>query len=110
GWQWNMELAVPFLLGMPAGATGTGPQQGALGLGSNYIAANKGNENAAMIFPRQLYVQFDAIGGEKTHLKIGRYVFVDGTELVPKNATVAALKRDSVSSRMIGIFSFSAID
>ena len=34
-WQWDAELAVPFLLGLPAGSTGTGPQQGALGLGSN---------------------------------------------------------------------------
>src|SRR5262252_4719277 len=28
-WQWDAELAVPFLLGLPVGATGTGPQQGA---------------------------------------------------------------------------------
>jgi hypothetical protein len=94
---------------MPTGATGTGPQQGALGLGSNYISANKGNQNAAMIFPRQLFVQFDAIAGEKAHLKIGRFVFVDGTELVPKNPTLAALKRDRVAARLLGDFAFSDI-
>src|SRR5437879_1876925 len=53
-WLWNAELAVPFLLELPFGATGTGPQQGALGFGSNYATANKGNRNTAMIFPRQL--------------------------------------------------------
>src|SRR5947199_1723230 len=108
-WQWNAELAVPFLLGMPLDATGTGPQQGALGFGSNYITANKGNQNAAMIFPRQLYVQFDNIGGEKGHLKIGRFTFLDGTELTPKNATLAALKRDRVTQRLLGDFGFSDI-
>ena len=108
-WQWNTELAVPFLLGMPAGATGTGPQQGALGLGSNYVAANKGNQNAAMIFPRQLYVEIDNIGGEKGHLKLGRFTFLDGTELVPRNATLAALKRDRVTQRLLGDFGFSDV-
>src|SRR5579872_5040642 len=27
-WDWNAEFGVPFLLGLPAGATGSGPQQG----------------------------------------------------------------------------------
>ena len=31
-WDWNAEFAVPFLLGLPANATGTGANQGALGL------------------------------------------------------------------------------
>ena len=42
-WDWNAEFAVPFLLGLPSNATGTGPQQGALGLGSNYASANGGS-------------------------------------------------------------------
>ena len=25
-WQWNAEVAVPFLLGLPEGANGSGPQ------------------------------------------------------------------------------------
>ena len=108
-WQWNTELAIPFLLGMPAGATGTGPNQGALGLGSNYVSANKGNQNAAMVFPRQLYVQFDSLAGEKGHLKIGRFITIDGAELTPKNATLAALKRDRVAARLIGDFAFSDV-
>src|SRR4051812_23056441 len=31
-WDWNAEFAVPFLLGLPSSPTGTGVQQGALGL------------------------------------------------------------------------------
>ena len=61
-WDWNAEFAVPFLLGLPANATGTGPQQGALGLGANYLAANQGNRNTAMIFPKQLYVRLHNLG------------------------------------------------
>src|SRR5262249_12107274 len=33
-WDWNAEFAVPILLGLPSNANGTGPQQGALGLGA----------------------------------------------------------------------------
>ena len=108
-WQWDAELAVPFLLGLPAGSTGTGPQQGALGLGSNYLSANRGNQNAVMVFPRQLYIQFDAPGTEKGQLRIGRFTFLDGTELAPKNATLAALKRDRVTQRLLGDFGFSDV-
>jgi hypothetical protein len=108
-WQWNAELAAPFLLGLPAGAAGTGPQQGALGLGSNYLSANKGKQNAAMVFPRQLYIQLDALGTERGHLKIGRFTFADGSELAPKNATLAALKRDRAAQRLIGDFGFSDV-
>src|SRR5215467_9697452 len=66
-WDWNAEFAVPFLLGMPANATGTGPQQGGLGLGSNYVSANSGSQNTAMIFPKQLYVLCDVLAGDKGH-------------------------------------------
>jgi hypothetical protein len=109
-WDWNAEFAVPFLLGLPAGATGTGANQGALGLGSNYAAANPGSQNTAMIFPKQLYVRFDGLGGNKAHtLQIGRFEFLDGSEVVPQNATLAAVKRDRVMQRLIGNFGFSDV-
>jgi hypothetical protein len=62
GWDWDAEFAVPFLLGLPAHATDAVPQ-GALGLGSNYYTANGGRQNAAMIFPKQLYLRFDGLAG-----------------------------------------------
>lgn len=108
-WQWDLELAVPFMFDLPLNATGTGPQQGALGLGANYTAANKGKQNVGMIFPRQLYLQLDAIAGEKGHLKIGRFTFLDGSETTPKNATLATLKRERVAQRLLGDFGFSDV-
>ncbi|HYL37447.1 MAG TPA: alginate export family protein [Bryobacteraceae bacterium] len=109
-WDWNVELALPFLLGLPSNATGTGPQQGGLGFGSNYLAANGGSNNTAMIFPKQAYVRFDGLGGDKRHsLQIGRFEFQDGSETAPKNTTLAALKRDRISARLIGPFGFSDV-
>ncbi|MFZ0593797.1 MAG: alginate export family protein [Bryobacteraceae bacterium] len=109
-WDWNAEFAVPFLLGLPSGATGTGAQQGALGLGSNYVSANSGSENAAMIFPKQLYFRFDGLAGDKGHtLQIGRFEFADGSEVTPKSATLAVLKRDRIAQRLIGTFGFSDV-
>jgi len=109
-WDWDAEFAAPFLIGLPSSAVGTGAQQGALGLGSNYVSANSGAQNTAMIFPKQLFVRFDGLGGDKRHtLQIGRFEFCDGCEMAPKNATLAALKRDRVSQRLIGTFGFSDV-
>ncbi|HLK66640.1 MAG TPA: alginate export family protein [Bryobacteraceae bacterium] len=109
-WDWNAEFAVPFLLGLPNNATGTGPQQGALGLGANYFTANTASQNTAMIFPKQLYVRLDGLGGNKRHtLQVGRFEFLDGSEVVPKNATLAAVKRERVFQRLIGNFGFSDV-
>ena len=109
-WDWNAEFAAPFLLGLPAGATGTGAQQGALGLGANYLAANSGSRNTAMIFPKQFFVRFNGLGGNKNHtLQIGRLEFLDGSETAPKNATLAAVKRDRIAQRLIGSFGFSDV-
>jgi hypothetical protein len=109
-WDWNAEFAVPILLGIPSNAVGTGPQQGALGLGSNVATANDGAKNTAFIFPKQLFVRFNGLGGDKRQvLQLGRFEFNDGTELAPKNATVAAVKRDRVAQRLIGTFGFSDV-
>jgi hypothetical protein len=108
-WDWDAEFSVPFLLGLPATATDPAPQ-GALGLGSNYFSANGGKQNTAMIFPRQLFVRFHGLGGSDANkLQMGRFTFQDGSELTPKNPTLATLKRDRVSQRLLGDFGFSDV-
>jgi hypothetical protein len=108
-WDWNAEFAVPFLLGLPANPLGPGAQ-GALGMGANYLTANNRSTNAAMLFPKQLYVRITQFGGSKAHaLKLGRFEFSDGSELTPKNASLAAIKRDRINQRLIGSFGFSHI-
>jgi len=83
---------VPFLPDMPASAMAPAPQ-GALGLGSNYFTANANRQYAAMAFAKQLYARYRF--GEKgtQSVQAGRFEFNDGSEVAPKNATLATLKR-----------------
>jgi hypothetical protein len=106
--DWDAEFAVPFLLGLPSKATDAAPQ-GALGLGSNYYSANGNTQNTAMIFPKQLYFRMHGLGSEASRLQIGRFLFSDGSEIAPKNASLATLKRDRVSQRLLGDFGFSDV-
>ena len=109
GWDWDAELAAPFLLGMPDNATAAAPQ-GALGLGSNYYSANGNSRYNGMVFAKQLYVRLKGLGASEANtLQVGRFEFNDGAELVPKNATLATLKRDRVSQRLIGSFGWSDV-
>ncbi len=109
GWDWDAELAAPFLLGLPDHATAAAPQ-GALGLGSNYYSANGNSRYSGMVFAKQLYVRFKGLGASEANtLQVGRFEFNDGSELVPKNATLATLKRDRVSQRLIGSFGWSDV-
>jgi hypothetical protein len=108
-WDWDAEFTVPFLFGLPTTATVAAPQ-GALGLGANYFSANGSTQNTAMIFPCHLLVPFHGLGGSDANkLQVSRFVFQDGSKLTPKNATLAALKRDRVSQRLLGDFGFSDV-
>jgi len=107
--EWNVEFAVPFIFALPTDAVGTGPQQGQLGFGSNYFSANNGRRNVAMIFPDQLYAKFKVAGDKGNTLQLGRFTFLDGSEITPQNDTLATLKRDRVAQRLIGDFGFSDV-
>src|SRR5579862_335046 len=56
-WDFDEEIAVPFILGLPTRATAPAPA-GGLGLGSNYFSANGNRQYAAMAFPKQLYARY----------------------------------------------------
>ncbi len=99
---------LPFLLNLPNTATAPAPQ-GALGLGSNYFAANSNQQYAVMAFAKQLYGRYHFGVKESQSIQAGRFEFNDATELAPKNATLATLKRDRVSQRLIGTFGFSDV-
>jgi hypothetical protein len=107
-WEWNTEFAAPLLVGLPAYATAPAPQ-GALGLGSNYYTANN-QRNSGMIFPKQLYIKWKGLGAaEGGSVQLGRFEFNDGTELSPKNATLAALKAGRITQRLIGTFGWTDV-
>jgi hypothetical protein len=107
--DWQLELAAPILLGLPDNAVAPGAQ-GAMGMGANYFTANNRSRYAGMIFAKQGFVRFKNLFGSKSQsLRIGRFEWVDGSEVAPKNATLAALKRDRITQRLIGHFGFTHV-
>lgn len=106
--DWQLEMAVPFLLGLPDNAIAPGAQ-GQLGFGASYFAANH-DSNAAMLFPKQGFIRFKNLGGVSGQsFKLGRMEFIDGAEVAPKDPTLASLKRDRIAHRLIGNFAFSDV-
>src|ERR1700730_8768701 len=103
--DWNLEFAVPVLLGLPDRAVDPAPQ-GQLGLGAAYYAANHKNQYAAFIFSKQAFVR---LKGDHASLQFGRFEFTDGSEVKPANATLASVKNDRIAQRLIGTFGFSDV-
>lgn len=107
--DWQLEFAVPFLLGLPANAVAPGTQ-GQLGLGASYYVSNSRSQYAAMAFPKQGFVRFKSLGGDSNQsLRVGRFEFLDGSEVTPSDPTLAAVKRDRVDQRLIGNFGWSDV-
>jgi hypothetical protein len=93
------------LLGIPNDAVLPAPQ-GQLGLGGSYYAANNKSENTAFIFPKQAFLRLKNGGSS---FRFGRFEFTDGSEVKPKDATLATLKNERIGQRLIGTFGFSDV-
>jgi hypothetical protein len=107
--DWQAEFALPLVLNLPTTAVMAAPQ-GQLGLGAAYFAANSGKTNTAALFLKQGFVRFKDLGGIAGQtVKVGRMELNDGAEVAPKNPTLAALKRDRISQRLLGNFGFSDV-
>lgn len=107
--DWQLEVALPVLLGLPDDALAPGAQ-GQLGLGATYYVANGRSRNAALPFVKQAFVRFKNVAGSQAQtLRLGRIEFIEGAETVPKNATLAAVKRDRVAHRLLGNFGWSHV-
>lgn len=105
--EWLVEGTAPVLLGLPDNAIAPAPQ-GQLGLGGTYFAANGRRDSS--VFIKQAFIRFKGIGGDKaSSLKLGRFEFNDGTELIPADASLATIKRDHLSQRLIGTFGFTHV-
>jgi hypothetical protein len=108
--DWRFEFSAPILLGLPDNAVAPGAQ-GQLGHGASYYVANHRSQNAAMIFPNQAYLRFKKLfGSEANALRIGRFEFADGGEVTPKDPTLATLKRDRITQRLIGPFTYTHVE
>ena len=107
--SWQLEAGIPVLLGLPDDAVAAGAQ-GQLGFGATYYVANDNSRNAAALFLKQAFVRLNDLGGlAGQSLTLGRMDFVEGAEVAPKNATLAAVKRDRIAHRLIGNFVFTHV-
>jgi Alginate export len=106
--DFDEEIAVPFLLGLPNNATALAPA-GGLGLGSNYFTANNNRRFTAMAFPKQLYGRYHFGDNASQSFQAGRFEFADGSEITSENATLATLKATRISQRLIGTFTFTDV-
>jgi len=104
-YDWGVEFAAPILLGLPNHAVQPSPE-GQLGLGASYYAANRNSQNTASVFLKQAYLH---LKGEHSNVKFGRFEFTDGGEVTPSDETLAIIKRDGISQRLIGTFGFSDV-
>jgi len=104
--DWFAELEQPSILGLPNDAVVAAPQ-GQLGLGANYYVANLNQVNNASVFLKQAFVDFKHLG--PTRLKLGRFEYFDGTEVKPRDPTLAAVVQTRISSRLISNFAFAAV-
>ncbi|HEX6624863.1 MAG TPA: alginate export family protein [Pyrinomonadaceae bacterium] len=106
-WDWLVEGQFTGFVNLPERAGAVAPQ-GQLGLGASYSAAN-GRQDASA-FLKQAYVRAKGVFGDRRgSLKAGRFEFVEGAETTPKDATLAAIKRDRLAHRLIGNFGFSHV-
>ena len=107
--DWTLELEVPVLLGLPSDAIAPGAQ-GQLGNGASYYAANSKSNNASMIFARQGYVRFKNLFGDPAQaFRIGRFEFIEAAGVVPKDPTLAWVKRERIMQRLLGPVGWSQV-
>ncbi|MBI4473125.1 MAG: alginate export family protein, partial [Acidobacteria bacterium] len=104
--DWLFEMAQPSLIGLPERAIAPVPQ-GQLGFGGTYFAANP--DRSVGILLKQAFVRFKGLGGDpQSNLRIGRFEFGDGLEIVPEGP-LGTLVRDRVANRLIGNFGFTHV-
>jgi hypothetical protein len=90
----TLELGAPVLAGLPRAA--------GLGAGANYYTANDLHTASAMVFLKQGFYRWKAT--PRTSLRVGRFEFLDGSEVAPADPVLAALKAQRIQQRLIGHF------
>lgn len=95
------ELAAPLLFGLPDSAVAPAPR-GALGVGANYTVANHGSTASGLVFLKQAFYRWKP--NKATAFRLGRFEFLDGSEVTPADPTLATLKANRIQQRLIGHF------
>jgi Alginate export len=103
--DWYLEGAQVAIVGLPSAAVVPAPQ-GQLGLGGNYFVANDGSTNNIDGFLKQGFIRLKDYGSSFT---LGRFEYLDGNEVKPKDPTVATLVQTRIAQRLIANFGYSAV-
>ena len=101
-----LELSQPTLFGLPDNAIAP-PPRGQLGVGATYKAANGGQDGS--LFLKTASVKFKNLGSAANSLRLGRFEFDEGLEVLPKDPTLAWLKKARIADRLIGNFGFTHV-
>jgi hypothetical protein len=94
------------LIDLPRNAVAP-PPQGQLGLGGTYRVANGGQDGS--LFIKQGFVRLRRGLGRGNQLRLGRFEFVEGAEVVPQEPSLAWLKRERIAHRLLGTFAWSHV-
>lgn len=103
---WRLELSQVTFGGLPDNAIAPAPA-GDLGLGATYYRWNRGRDGS--IFVKQAFWQWRNKTGKNSTLRIGRFEFGEGSELMPKDPNLAWLRRNRIQERLLSSFGFAHI-
>lgn len=101
-----LELQNTSFVNLPTKAIASAPQ-GQLGQGASYFASN--GSQVASLFPHQLYFRLKDPTLPGQALKLGRFEYSDGAETTAADPSLAWLKKNRISERLIGPFGFSDV-
>lgn len=104
--SWRLELSQVTFGGLPDNAIAPAPA-GDLGLGATYYRWNRGRDGS--IFVKQAFWQWRNKTGKNSTIRIGRFEFSEGSELMPKDPNLALLRRNRIQERLLGPFGFTHI-
>jgi hypothetical protein len=104
--EWKIEGAQDAILNLPTDAVQSG-RLGQLGAGGSYYAANGSIPSTASGFLKQAYLAFNLPA--HGNVKFGRFTFLDGAEVKPRDKTVETLVNTRIAARLIGDFGFTAV-
>ncbi len=102
----TLEVAQPTLFGLPGNAVAPAPA-GQLGAGGSYRAVNGGQDGS--LFIKTAAIKFKNLGSAANSLRLGRFEFDEGLEVLPKDPSLAWLKRARIADRLIGNFGFTHV-
>ncbi len=112
--KYGVSLFIPYLSNLPKNSNSN---VGPLGLGASYYQFSR-SQNSNFII-KQLFVDFNLYKkniktgnfelNKNIRLRLGRFDFNDGTEILPANNTLKWLRLNRIQQRLIGTFGFSHI-